>query len=761
MRKRALPQSLTYSLLAASAAAGLTTACGDNSSVGPPGPSGPKGEDGAKGEDGKDGSTRVCPAAGLYDSGTEGVPLGRGLSAVVALSYCDAADTGATNVADYIKALVTRYGQNKLPADFPFPLPPAATDSLRVVPGLVPDLVAKWLDPLALDGNPATAARFGANADYIAYFGDGWSGTPHFQGSDTAGWMWVNHEYLSGVRPLPTAAPTSQHRTLAAFLQYWGILSTAAGSNTWSDAERTIFADEWKKTVGGSWMRIVQDPSTGDWSIDRTSRAVRYDATDETQVKVTGISVSPDHTDTGAALPPNVVVGIHNNCSGAVTPWGTIITAEENAQNAYGDVETAWTSSQKFVPGTGFDPGAPVSFNLAPSLTSEFGSNPDLNASHPKDAYGFLVEIDPGKPAAEYYGKTAAGDGHRKLGAVGRANWENATFALDKDWKLVPGKPIVLYSGNDRRSGHIYKLVSKQPYQAGMSKAAIRALLDEGTLYVAHFAGLNNANGRQLLATNAPPTEAAPGRGRWVELSLTSQDVAPNAAANGDATKKVGAALADLSWNGLGGFTSDDDVRRVLFTASLKIGAMELNRPEDIEYNPRDISGKARLYVAFTNNNRQVALDQNGKLYPPATHATTSPNRADTVGGIYGMEETNNADPAASREFTYWQVWSGSTGTGAFDAASPDNLLIDSSGGVWFGTDGNFGVNARADAVYYLDLDPAHKTVANPTYGRAFRVAATPSDAEATGPAFSSKMGTLFFSVQHPGEDQVSSWPPR
>ena len=36
-----------------------------------------------------------------------------------------------------------------------------------------------------------------------------------------------------------------------------------------------------------------------------------------------------------------------------------------------------------------------------------------------------------------------------------------------------------------------------------------------------------------------------------------------------------------------------------------------------------------------------------------------------------------------------------------------------------------------------------------------------PSDAEATGPAFSADMRTLFLSVQHPGEDRDSVWPPR
>jgi secreted PhoX family phosphatase len=106
-------------------------------------------------------------------------------------------------------------------------------------------------------------------------------------------------------------------------------------------------------------------------------------------------------------------------------------------------------------------------------------------------------------------------------------------------------------------------------------------------------------------------------------------------------------------------------------------------------------------------------------------------------------------------------VWTGSHGLGDFDAAAPDNLVIDADGGVWFGTDGNFGVNTVSDSLYYLDLDPTHTTGPHPSYGMAFRVASVPSDAEMTGPAFSSGMGTLFFSVQHPGEDSYSSWPPR
>jgi secreted PhoX family phosphatase len=137
--------------------------------------------------------------------------------------------------------------------------------------------------------------------------------------------------------------------------------------------------------------------------------------------------------------------------------------------------------------------------------------------------------------------------------------------------------------------------------------------------------------------------------------------------------------------------------------------------------------------------------------------------RADKVGSIFAIQEADPANPGASMTFEFFQVWHGSEGDGDFDAANPDNLLIDRDGGVWFGTDGNFGVNGHADSLYYLDLDPAHQDgqagILTPTFGMAFRVVATPSDAEATGPALASDMGTLFVSVQHPGEDVYSTWP--
>jgi secreted PhoX family phosphatase len=517
----------------------------------------------------------------------------------------------------------------------------------------------------------------------------------------------------------------------------------------------------WRRQVGGSWVRIEQD-RTGAWRVDRRAANRRFDSTPATLVKVTGRALSaPDGDEMGANLPAGVVVGINSDCSGGVSPWGTVISAEENVQFSYGDSESCWTSNNQFVAMQGFDPGADVSPTLTASASSDFGRTSVVAERHARDNYGYLVEMDPTRPAGEYYGRVSPTRGHRKLGNFGRARWENATFATDSSWRLVDGQRVTMYFADDRQSGRIYKWVSRVAYAATMTREQARALLDDGTLFVGHFEGVNNATGNTLRVGNAVPTAAAPGTGRWIELSVTSTDVAPNADALGRAGTTVGAALRDASYNGLGGFATNDALYGALFTASNKLGVMELNRPEDVEYNPRDPSGTPRLYVAFTNNTRRTALDEQGRLIAPAMHPMTAA-RADAVGAVFSIEEGTANNPGESRTFRFFEVWHGVAGTGTFDAANPDNILIDRNGGVWFGTDGNFGVAGHADAVYYLDLDPAHRAgamgVTRPSFGLAFRVMTVPSDAEATGPAFSSDGRTLFVSVQHPGEDTFSAF---
>jgi uncharacterized protein len=735
---------------------------------------------------------------------------------MVAVNFQNAGDTTATNLADYVKARVEQVTTQSLPAGVVFPLPGASTDTVRTVSGLSSNVVVKWLDPITyFDGDsdnnnfdPARVPRFGANADYTAFFGDGWDAggnlSPVYAGSSDSGWAWVNHEYISNTRPRPTAAPLGQHLTLARFMQSLRMLNQDPFASVWSDQALKDHGRHWKQQVGGSWFRVVRDLQSGEWNVDLTAAARRFDATSRTLTKVVGTRLSAiDKDDSGNALPEGVVTGIHGDCSGGQTPWGTLITAEENVQFGYGDLETAWDSRNNLVfTTTGENPntflaGGNITPVVAPSTTADFSpttgnDTESVNARHNRDMHGYLVEIDPTAATDEFYGKTTPGVGHRKIGGMGRARWENAAFVTGADFKLVPNQPIVIYSGDDRRSGRIYKWVSAGVYTTSMTRAQIRQLLDTGKLYVAHFAGLDNRTGMEILngqGQSVVPTDTAPGQGQWIELSVdNTTQKAPNANATivrTDGTTyaypdfSVGQALKDTAYNGLGGFPNDDEVRRALFTASNKIGIMELNRPEDLEWNPSDPSGTPTLYIAFTEHGTTTALRQNGTLITATldpsgtwvqrsrttTNAEENTGRGgDRSGGIFALREAAPAAPGTSLTFTYFRAWRGKRSADAgydarYDAAKPDNIAIDKEGGVWFGTDGNFEVNRTADALYYLDLDPAHKLTPNPTYGKAFRVVATPSDAEATGPAFTPDMKTLFFNVQHPGESIHSVWP--
>lgn len=413
------------------------------------------------------------------------------------------------------------------------------------------------------------------------------------------------------------------------------------------------------------------------------------------------------------------------------------------------------------VPEAGFDAGSPIAPIFEAAEATAFGRTSDPAGRHNRDFYGYVSEIDVGEPSNVYYESANDGGdgvGHRKIGSMGRVRWENAVVVVNGEWSLTPDQPVVIIGANDRRGGRIYKFVSSQPYTEGMTKAEVRALVDDGKLYVAHLENLDIDTGWTI--GGEMPTEDNPGSGRWIEMSTTSTDLAPNAPALGEGTT-VGEALQDVEWNSIGGFTSDNDVRMALFTAANKIGVSELNRPEDVEWNPLDPSGTPRIYVAFTNHTRQVVNNADGVMFDPATQADESPKRDDNFGNIMALVEADPANPAESKEFTYFVAWKGTGDGGLFEAAAPDNLMIDKDGGVWFGTDGNISSsrNAQADALYYLDFDAAHKDTPNPTYGLAFRVAAGPSDSEATGPAFSADMGTIFFNVQHPGERFYSTWP--
>jgi uncharacterized protein len=669
--------------------------------------------------------------------------------------------TGEPPVQDTIPSVIRELVEAENAGDdvdgFPLEYTPDS-GSLVVIPQLHSQIDAAFLDALT-DGDSPTAPVWGANNDFNAYLGDGWEddlGSPYFSGSGVAGWMWTNFEYVSNDRANPGAAPTGQGLQLVTWLSDNGVAEfqfDVTNSAEWT-AERIDAYILWhKRMVGGALYRMEYDGKA--WAIDTSADNRRFDATSATLLRIVGgVEVDTAQDDEGNDLPPNVVPGTSSNCSGGITPWGTFITAEENVNSAYGELQSCWNSSNAFVSGP-CNAGGDIVWNTAPSTSTDFTRGAAVNTR--PSYYSFLNEIDPAAEPNEAY-DAATGNGHMKLGSMGRANWENATFHVGADWNLVPDQPIVFYAGDDRRGGRIYKWVSNENYTAGMSKAEIRNLLADGWVYVAHFADLDNSDDADTGALGGVTvggtlsSAGTPGQGQWIRLSVANDDdIAPNAGDGAGSMTTVGEALDSVTWNGMGGFPDDETVLMGLYTASNKIGIRELNRPEDLEWNPTD----GTLWIAFTNHDRQNALRDDGTLNVDDLGTVENERdafvRSDDWGSIFVLVEADAANPGASYSFTFHTAWRGSAGATTFEAANPDNIQLDSEGGVWFGTDGNYAADLKQDAMYYLEVAD------DPTASRAWRIATMPSDAENTGPMFASDERTLFFSVQHPAEDLVAA----
>ena len=654
----------------------------------------------------------------------------------------------AMSLPQRVKSWVDAENDGRDVPGFPLPYEAGATD-LRVADGLQWNLMAAFLEPLTSDTGVG-APMWGANNDFIAYLGDGWDGAPYFNGSGEEGWMWTNFEYISNNRAAAGSAPDGQGLQLVSWLaanDAPGFDFDVTDDAQWTDARVDAYIAWHKRVLGGALYRVAWGDDG--WAIDLEGDNRRFDGTSNTLFRITGdITVAPAQDDAGQDLPAGVVPGTTSNCSGGISPWGTILSAEENVQYSFGDLESCWTSSNVFIPGGPCDPGAMITWDDTPSPSGDFtrGSVVTNVPSH----YGYIAEIDPESAPDVAYDATS-GDGHQKLGGFGRAHWENATFAVDDTWNLVADQPIVVYAGDDRRGGRIYKWVSAANYEAGMTKAQVRNLLSEGSLYVAHFADLDNSDddsGAQggITVDGELPTATTPGSGQWIMLDVNNRaQTAPNAGGVAAGTS-VGEALQNNSWNGIGGFDDNTTLKLGLFTACNKLGIKELNRPEDVEWN--GVTGE--LWIAFTNHNRPNSLRDDGTLNldDPNTDINehTLYARTDDVGAIFVLTEADPANPGASTTFEFRAAWRGELGSGDHQAANPDNIAIDSEGGVWFGTDGNFSGDTQ-DAVYYLE--PAD----DPAQSVAWRIASVPSDAEATGPMFSSDERTLFFNVQHPQEE--------
>jgi len=178
-------------------------------------------------------------------------------------------------------------------------------DQIVVPSGYKSEVVVRWGDPLFLnapefDPSNLTAAaqrqQFGYNCDFLMYFSLPLDGPTNSR----RGLLTVNHEFTNPELMFANYTPDTA---------------------TKAQMEIEMAAH------GVSVVEIVRR-DTG-WTYSRRSRFNRR-ITAETRIELTGPAVGHPLLKTSYDSSGSFVFGSLNNCGGGVTPWGTLLTAEEN-----------------------------------------------------------------------------------------------------------------------------------------------------------------------------------------------------------------------------------------------------------------------------------------------------------------------------------------------------------------------------------------------------------------------------------------------
>lgn len=571
------------------------------------------------------------------------------------------------------------------------PIPPNKLDNLIVPNGYDHAVVIRWGDEVVpgapeLDVHQQSAAsqskQFGYNNDFV--------GVLPLDRDGRRALLVVNHEY------------TNEELMFPGF--------TSQDALTVEQVRAAMAAH------GLSVVELERVDGTGQWRpVDSGRRPYNRRITAlATEFEFTGPAAGSDWLRTAADPTGRTAIGTLNNCAGGVTPWGTVLSGEENFNQYFVGGDGAPEESKPKLARYGISTSAryPSGSRKWERADERF----DL-AKHPNEAnrHGWIVEVDPFDPESR----------PRKHTALGRFKHEGANVIVASDGH------VVAYLGDDERFDYLYKFVSDKKYLPGNSPVARRhnlSLLESGTLYVAR---LDYTSADEIDGSGRLPADGAfNGRGQWIKL------------ARGNRSYVDGMTVADV----------------LTFTrlAGDRVGATKMDRPEDVEPSP--LTGK--VYVALTNNsNRGVGTN------PKPDEA--NPRTANKHGQILELVEERGNNSAETFTWSLPIVCGDPTDPSTYFAgydktqvspiSCPDNVAFDGAGNLWISTDGNaLGGN---DGLFATAVE-------GPERGHLKQFLTVPIGAETCGPFITTDDRSVFVAVQHPGEingasidKPASNWP--
>lgn len=554
-----------------------------------------------------------------------------------------------------------------------------AADMVSVPPGFVAEILAPWGTPIT--GSLPAFAEDGSNtaAEQAMQVGQQHDGMYYF--------------------PLDDADPSARGLLVRNHENITDALFGTTGRTQDENGKPTV-AEEVRKQINAHGVSVIEIARNAQGGVDLVSgSSFNRRITADTPMQLSGPAAGSTFMVTPYDNSGLTARGTANNCARGFTPWGTYLTCEENIQGYFvTNEENPPRSVDRFginANGFGFfwanvagdaseKNGEFERFDITPT-----GASVTEDYRNEANTYGWIVEIDPFDPSSTPIKRTA----------MGRFRHEGC-----EPGRIMPGRQIAFYMGDDSRFEYFYKFVTTNTFDPDQPDPN---MLDDGTLYVARF----NDDGS----------------GEWLPL-----DFATNSALAND-------------------FVNQADVMVNARSAADILGATPMDRPEWSTTDPTT----GEIYLTLTNNtNRDEGTP-------------TNPRAPNTHGHVIRMGESNDDPAALAFNWDIFVFGSNANADPEFNISgltaenefgSPDGLWFDDRGVLWIQTDNgaplDFGGNDQMLAVIPAQLN-GDRTITPDTQASLRRFFVGPAGCEVTGVDMTPDYRTMFVNVQHPG----GSWP--